>query len=121
MATLAGRPLEWQPEDLCRALELTNQLPKDAARRKTPRWEVFSGRSPIGVEERAAFQARLQKNRAAHRRAEGIPAEVELGRRQRAQINRQAMRQALVALGYLTITKRRASLTLKSILAAKIS
>ena len=117
----AGSPQESRTEDLCRALELRNQLPKDAARRKTPRWEAFSGRSPIGVEERAAFQARLKENRAAHRRAEGIPAEVELGRRQRAQINRLAMRRTLVALGYLTITKRRVSLTLKSILTAGIS
>ena len=103
----AGSPQESRTEDLCRALELRNHLPKDAAGRKTPGWEVFSGRSPIGVEERQAFQAGLKENRAAHRRAEGIPAETDLGRRQRAQINRPAMRQALVALGYLTITKRR--------------
>ena len=63
----AGSPQESRTEDLCRALELRNQLPKDAARRKTPRWEAFSGRSPIGVEERAAFQARLKEKEAAHR------------------------------------------------------
>jgi len=57
-------PQEWRQEDLCSALELRNQLPKDAARRKTPRWEVFSGRSPIGAQERAAFQARLKESRA---------------------------------------------------------
>src|SRR2546426_4756010 len=58
----AGSQQVWRTEDLCRALELTNQLPKDAARRKTPQWEVFSGSPPTGVEERAAFQVRLKEN-----------------------------------------------------------
>ena len=34
---------------------------------------LFYGRSPTGVEYLAAFHARLKENRAAHRRAEGMP------------------------------------------------
>lgn len=122
VATEAGRPGEWIREDLCEALELTNQLPKNAERGGTPRREVFSARRRVAQEERDVFRSRLKSvrrsARRAVRRAAGIEPGVRLNRRQRAEVQRQAMSRALVALGYLTITKRRVAPTLKSILAA---
>jgi transposase InsO family protein len=121
VASRAGRPGEWRTEDVCEALELSNQLSKDAERERTPRWEVFCARRRVGDEEREVFGFRLEAERAAARRAMGIAPETRLGRNGRAQIQRHSMRRALVALGYLTITSRRVPLTLKALLAARIS
>lgn len=121
VALRAGRPGFWTAEDLEVAQELTNRLPKDAEKDPTLRGEVFRARSPIGGEVRTTFRARLQEERAVERRVRGIAPETALKRTMQAEIDRQAMRRALVALGILNIRKRRVSLTLKSLFRAKIS
>lgn len=121
VALRAGRPGFWTAEDLEVAQELTNRLPKDAEKDPTTRGEVFRARSPIGGEVRTTFRARLQEERAVERRVRGIAPETALRRTVQAEIDRQAMRRALVALGILNIRKRRVSLTLKSLFRAKIS
>jgi hypothetical protein len=99
----------------------TNQLPKDPRQSATPRIDVFAARLAVSIELRSAFRSRLAQERALERQARGIAANTTLRRREETSINRQAMRRALVALGILNITVRRVPLTLKSILAAKIS
>ena len=121
VALRSGRPGEWTAEDLEVAHELTNRLPKEAGRNPAPRWEVFRARVPIGDELRGAFRTRLAEERVAEHRVRGIAPEAELKRSEQAKIDRHAMRRALVALGILNIRKRRVSLTLKSLFAAKIS
>lgn len=121
VAQTGGRPGHWTAEDLEVAKDRTNQLPRDARTDARPRGQVFQARSPISPEERATFRARLAEERAAERRARGIPAEAAIKRHTHAAITRQAMRRALVALGILTITERRVAPTLKSLRAAKIS
>jgi transposase len=120
-ALRAGRPGEWRAEDLQVAKANTNQLPKDPRQSATPRIDVFAARLAVSIELRSAFRSRLAQERALERQARGIAANTTLRRREETSINRQAMRRALVALGILNITVRRVPLTLKSILAAKIS
>ncbi len=95
-ATSAGRPGEWKAQDLRTARERTNELPKDSRTSTKPRGEVFGTRA-------------------------GITPKAALRRKEDTAIQRQAMRRTLVALGFLNITMRRVPLTLKSIIAAKIS
>lgn len=87
---------------------------------RTPLWEVFYARRRVGEEERKVFRSRVEAERAAARRASGIATTTELGRRGRAEIQRRSMRRALVARGYLTITKRRVPLTLNLLFEARI-
>jgi hypothetical protein len=99
---------------------LTNNLPREATTDAPARGEVYAARRRIGDEERREFRARLAEERTRERRTRGLGLLVPLRRNQEAAITRQAMRRALVALGYLTIKKRRVTLGLKSLLAAKI-
>jgi transposase InsO family protein len=121
VALRSGRPGRWTAEDLRVAEELTNRLPKYAGRNATPRGEVYRARDRIAEGLRAAFRSRLEGERAAERHTRRIAPEQALERREEATIDRQAMRRALVALGILTITTRRVSLTPKSLFRVKIS
>lgn len=120
-ATSAGRRAMWTAEDLKKARERTNELPKDARGSTKSRGEVFSARAAIAPAARAAFQERCAEERAPERRARGIAADAALKRHERAKIDRQALCRALVALGYLTITKRVVPLPLNFLPAARIS
>jgi len=118
VARLAGRGGQWTAEDLRVALERTNTLPKDAEVDPEPRGEVFRRRERATDELRAQLKERLAYERAAERRLRRLaPGEGE-ERATRAEVNRKAMRRALVALGILTIKTRRVSPTLKSLFAA---
>jgi hypothetical protein len=118
---LRGRRESWLAEDLEVAQSLTNSLPKDAGLGALPRGEVFRSRKPIPEEVRAAFRRTVKEEAALEREARGILKGEVLSRAKQAQIDRKAIRRALVAHGILNIRKRRVSLTLKSIFRAKIS
>ncbi len=120
-STTVGRPGEWKAQDLRTARERTNELPKDSRASTKPRGEVFSTRAGITPEARAAFQGRAREERARERSARGIAPDAALKRHERAEIDRQALCRALVALGYLTITKRVVPLPLNFLPAARIS
>ena len=55
LAMLLGRPRNGRSMDLERALTLTNELPKQAARGAEGRSKVFAGHEPLSEEERALF------------------------------------------------------------------
>ena len=121
MALRARRPGHWKAEDLEQARMLTNNLPSDATKHTPARGERYAGERRISEEERRNFRGRLAEERTAERNARGLRLEVPLRRNQEAAITRQAMRRALVALGILSITKRRVTPTLKRLKPAKIS
>ena len=111
----------WRREDLQVALEHTNDLPKEAQRDPRPRREVFAGRKPVPGEVRREFRRTLLWEQKREQDLRNNLPQTKETRAQRAGIERRAMRRALVALGILIIKMRRVPLTLKSILAAKIS
>ena len=118
---LLSRPRNGWSMDLERALALTNELPKQAARGAKGRSEVFAGREPLSEEEQAAFLTSVQEEEALEREARGVPLSLKLSRSEQATIDRTTIRRALVAQGILNIRKRRVALTLKSIFRAEIS
>ena len=117
-AARRGRAGWWIREDLEVALAKTNSLPRDAERDGTPRQVVFHRRKPVRPELRAALRRRLRYELARERRLGNLAPKETQRRAARAEIEREAMSRALVALGVLTIKTRRVSPTLKSISAA---
>ena len=103
------------------AEELTNRLPKSPQREGIPRGAVFAERKAIAPEERAAFRGAQKRARTSLALRAQWRSHAEPKRMHRSEIERQKMRRALVALGYLTIRKRRVTLGLNSHLAASIS
>lgn len=120
-AWLRAEPQQWRIEDLQRARETQNQEPKDNQKGSMPRREVFENRADISPQARKAFEETIQRERALERQARNIPMDLQLTHWELADIDRQAIPRALVAHGFLTITERRVSLTLRSLFRAKIS
>ena len=120
-AWLGGRPGSWLAEDLLVAQRLTNSLPKRPGKGAISRGEVFHAREPITEDMRLAFTVTVGEEEARERAERGIARARVLSRVKQAEIDRKAMRRALVAHGILNVRKRRVSLTLKSIFRAKIS
>jgi hypothetical protein len=121
VALRAGRPSQWRAEDLELARTLTNDLPREATTDAPARGEVYAAQRRMSDEERREFLARLAEEQSPERRARGLALDLPLRRNQEAAITRQAMRRALVALGLLSITKRRVTPTLKRLKAVMIS
>jgi putative transposase len=121
LAARHGHAAAWEAEDMERAKELQNMLPKDASQGERPRGEVFEARRRITEKERSAFAIRVKTEELLAREERGIARDVVLSWRKQSEINRTAIRRALVAHGILSIRRRRVSLTLKSLFRAKIA
>lgn len=121
LAAGQGHAGAWRVEDMERAKELQNMLPKDASQGERSRGEVFDARRRISEAERSEFTIRVKTEELLARRERGIGRDVVLSQRKQSEINRTAIRRALVAHGILTIRRRRVSLTLKSLFRAKIA
>jgi transposase InsO family protein len=75
--------------------------------------ELWTARSPISAEERAAFQAAAQRHREAIAPADKPAAtDLQATKEQRA-TDRQAIRRALEGLGYLLYSRRRIPLPIR--------
>lgn len=101
------RPLRWTSDDLEAGIGQANELVRaDGYTAATP-GERWNRRLPIAQEERAAFQAAVQKRMPGARERLGILPGLELTRQEHNSVMRLALAQALVDQGLLQVRRRR--------------
>lgn len=115
-----GHAGQWTSGDVEAARTISNQTPRryeDAY--VTP--EVLWGcRVPISQQEREAFARAVQARRQKAYGPNGLAADAELTAKQKDEVDRFAVSRALVALGYLSFTRRPITPPLRSVFRARI-
>jgi transposase InsO family protein len=110
----------WTSKDL----EVARQLANETARPRGPKgWtpaEAWERREAITVAERRAFADTVTRLESEVRRRRDLPLDVKLDRRTETEVQREALRRALVAHNYLLFTRRRIPIPIRSQKAAKI-
>jgi hypothetical protein len=103
-----GHPHAWKSADVEHARQLANTISRPWGEHGPTPDEAWQAREPIGVEERANFQAALAKHRAvALVELDLVEAEQPLSLADQARLDRLAMPRALEELGYLTFKRER--------------
>lgn len=102
-----GRPAAPQREDLAIGRANANRFTRRLGRKSPTADELWRGRPPIGDDLRRAFQTTLQAQRVQARAARGLGADAPLGHYQQAAVDRDAVRDALLAHDLLEIKPRR--------------
>jgi len=106
-AARAGRPGEWSLEDVAAAVLQANETARPwGAHGPTPA-EVWAARTPVTDEQRASFRSVYRKEYALECGRRDVPWGIDLPRRIRASIDRQAVPRALTERGYLEFRRRR--------------
>lgn len=105
IATDAGHPEKWFPWDLELARLQANHTARPWGLNGPTPAEAWEARSPVPDTERARFRATCAALRA-DLLAQAELTEEELGAAERRAIQRQAVSRALVAHGYLIVTRR---------------
>ena len=90
------RPMRWTCDDLEAGLLQSNELSRPNGHLEPNPDERWAGRVPIQEEERAAFQAAVQKREADALKRLGFLPGIELSRRDRHAVRRLALALALV-------------------------
>ena len=85
------------------------------------RRECFRTSPRLSLEARAAFGRTLEHEQTQERLQQGYPLDTDLGHVAQAQIDRAAIRRALVEHGYLSFTRRSITPSIKSQKSLKIS
>jgi len=115
-----GRPGEWHSSDL----EIARQQANETARPRGPKGptpaEAWQRRDKITAAERRVFAETVTRLEPEVRRRLDLPTEGKLKRRTQARVQREVLRRALVAHGYLLFTRRRIPIPIRSRKAAKI-
>jgi hypothetical protein len=120
-AARRGRFQEWTSDDLEAARILANRTPRvRSAGGRTPE-EVWNARDPISPKERTVFVERVAQERLSELWARGQKSEARLTAPQRDDLERTAIRRALVAHGILQIRRREIPLPQRFLFRAKIS
>jgi hypothetical protein len=105
-AARQGRNGQWTADDVEAARCMANQQTYDhGPLGLTPATRLRTS-PPISLEARAAFGRTLQHERTQERLKQGYPLDTDLDRVVQAEIDRAAIRRALVEHGYLTFTQR---------------
>jgi transposase InsO family protein len=116
-----GRAGLWSADDLEAARLQGNTTARPQGPKGPTPEAVWRTRTPIREETRAHFGRELERCRLEVRKEAGVDSEDELDDDTASRIERLAMARALVACGLLEIRRRRVSLPLKRLFAAKIS
>jgi len=116
-----GRLGGWTSQDL----EIARRQANETARPRGPKGptpaQAWGRRDAITADERRSFAETVTRLEPEIRRRRNLPLEVELDCRTRNQVQREALRRALVAHGYLLFTRRRIPIPIRSQKAAKIA
>lgn len=115
-----GHPDWWTCDDAEAARLEANALARPwGANNPTPD-QAWSQRTLLATEERTAFQATVERLEQEERKVEGIPPDRTLEHYKQTAVDREAIRRALVAHGFLLFTRRRVPLPIKLKKVAKI-
>jgi len=118
-ALATGDPCEWTLDDIYAAKLRCNETRRSDGR--IPR-ELLENCAPITEEERKAFLVCYEKHEKTGRRRFDFPEEGELPNREdQNQIDRYALREALVECGYLSFQRRRITPSIRKRNRARIS
>lgn len=105
-AAQAGRIGHWTADDCEAARCMANELQyRRGTLGPTPR-AAFAARPPLSLQLRDAFRCDVQREQTQHRITMGYPLDVDLDHATQAEIDRVAIRRALVEHGILTFTRR---------------
>jgi len=106
-AAVHGHPEEWSSNDIEAGRLRANELARPYGFQGASPGERFNSRSPISEEERAAFEAAVQKREALVRADRGLLPLLPLSRREYNAVRRTAIALALVDRSILQIRRRR--------------
>ncbi len=96
-----------QSEDLESGRQSANRFTRPRGDQGPTAQELWEARLPIEATQRSVFLDSIEANRARVRIERGYTGEMELNHYQRAAVDRQAVRDALVEHGLLTIVPKR--------------
>jgi hypothetical protein len=120
LAAKAGRPLHWSSDDLEAARRQANEFHRPGRPAASTPQEVWRQRSLITQPERALFAATLLASTQRMRPSLESLRERAASPPPDATSQRQAVRQTLVELGLLSITRRSLTLPIKRLKSAKL-
>ncbi len=106
-AAVHGHPEEWSSNDIEAGRLRANELARPYGFQGASPGQRFASRSPISEEERAAFEAAVQKRFAGVLAKQGLLPFAPLTRQERNAVRRAAIALALVDRGILQIRRRR--------------
>ncbi len=120
-AARQGRNGPWTADDVEAARRMANETTYPRGPLGPTRQECFGASPRITLEARAAFGRTVAHEQTQERLQQGYPLDTDLGHAAQAQIDRAAIRRALVEHGYLTFTQRSITPSIKSQNSLKIS
>jgi transposase InsO family protein len=120
-AAYLGRPGQWTAEDAAAAQAEANAAPRTGDRRGPSRQELWQARPRLTPEQRQLFQHTVEQLRAEERAREGLAQEGPWTAAEERQVDRQAIRRALVEHGYLLFSRRRIPLPIEKLKTANIT
>jgi transposase InsO family protein len=113
MAALQGHPGFWTCDDVDAARVQANATARPRGEHGPTPDELWRNRTVITHEERLRFQTRVQHHRDLVRAEDGMNAEDSLTSWELRSLDRDAIRRALVDLGYLLFRRRRITLPIQ--------
>ena len=120
-AARQGRASYWTADDTEVARRMANELTYPDGPRHPTRQERFRTAPRMLMAARAAFGRTTADEQTKERLKQNYPLDMDLGHMAQAQIDREAIRRALVEYGYLTFTQRSIAPSLKSKIPLNIS
>ncbi len=118
-AEQAGHPEMWTSENVEAARQEANATPRRKRLHGQIPTAVWAARVPLTATEREAFLATVARGRVEARNELGLPPSDVLARVQQAKVDRNAIRRALVAHGFLLFRRRRIPVPIKRLKTAK--
>ncbi|MGD9711884.1 MAG: DDE-type integrase/transposase/recombinase [Thermomicrobiales bacterium] len=118
-ACLRGQPEHWTSDDLEAARLQANAATHSQGNQDSTPDVTWKLRQPLKTHQRSLFQSTVQRMRLEVRSDWGYTPDEIIGPRVRDRIDREAIRRGLVAHGYLVIQRRRITLPLTKLKAAK--
>ena len=116
-----GRAGHWTTDDVEAARLQANQMPRPNGHASLSPETLWKDRSPITHQDRSEFARTVELCRPEAFRRYELSAQEELTVRERDAIDRFAVSRALGAHGFLTVTRRRITLPIRSVFRAKIT
>jgi hypothetical protein len=115
-----GHAGQWSAENLATAQQQANETARPRGPKGPTPEQAWQQRDQIGVSERRDFAKTVRTLECEVRQREGLPPEEQLNRRDEGAVQREVLRRALVAHGYLLFTRRRLPIPIRGHKAAKI-
>ena len=119
-AAYLGRPDQWTADDVAAAQAEANAAPRTGDRHGPSQQELWQARCPVTPEQRQLFQETVAWLRAEERAKEELAPVGPWTAAEERQVDRQAVRRALVEHGFLLFSRRRFPLAVEKLKTANI-